>query len=98
MFVMRLGVLLEGVDDVPDELACADAARSFSFSFPRPVTVLKTLTNGLISRLKPPELEALDEPDPAFARLDDPDDVEVAGVGRPSDSCAVAGWKLGRGL
>ena len=97
MFVMRLGVLLEGVDDVPDELACANAARSFSFSFPRPVTVLKTLTNGLISRLKP-ELEAFDEPDPALARLDEPDDVEVAGVGRPSDSCAVAGWKLGRGL
>ena len=97
MFVMRLGVLLEGVDDVPDELACADAARSFSFSFPRPVAVLKPLTNEFISRLKP-ELEALEELDPAFARLDDPDDVEVAGVGRPSDSCAVAGWKLGRGL
>ena len=97
MFVMRLGVLLEGVDDVPDELACADAARSFSFSFPRPVAVLKTLTNGFISRLKP-ELEAFDEPDPALARLDEPDDVEVAGVGRPSDSCAVAAWKLGRGL
>ena len=97
MFVMRLGVLLEGVDDVPDELACADAARSFSFSFPRPVAVLKTLTNGFISRLKP-ELEALGEPDPALARLDDPDEVEVAGVERPSDGCAVAGWKLGLGL
>ena len=103
-FVIRVGVLLEGATaDVPDELACMDdddAARSFSFSFsfPHPGAVVNTLTNGLMSRPKP-ELEVLDAPEPAWARLDDPDDVDVAGAGQSSDNCAaVAGWKLGRGL
>ena len=86
-FLMWLGMLPEGADDDPDELSGADdAARSFSFL--RFVPVLTTSTNKLMSLPKPASDRGVGRTGSDFARLDD---IEVAGVGRPSDSCAVTG-------
>ena len=106
--VMRgVGALLAAAaapdpDGPADELdpapAAAAAAEARSFSFPRPVAELKAFIKGLTS-FAGAVLEA-DEEEPAVA-LDE--DAELlapeADPKRPSlESCAVAGWKLVRGL
>ena len=81
-----------------------DGARSFSF--PRPVALLKAFTSGWTSRagfgftlaLELDVLDGVAAPEPAAARLEGDEDANVCPY-RPSfESWAVAGWKLARGL
>ena len=73
-------------------------AEARSFSFPRPVALLNAFTNAFTSLPTAAE-PALELPDPAFARLDEPEEDADDGPARASlMSCAVAGWKLVRGL
>ena len=85
------------LDPAPDAAAPADAR---SFSFPRPVAELKAFMKGLTSF--PGVVLEPDVEEPAVA-LPDEEDAELPGPDadpkRASlESCAVAGWKLVRGL
>ena len=83
------------LDPAPEAAAAAEAR---SFSFPRPVAELKAFMKGLTS-FAGAVLE-VDEEEPAVALDEDPELLAPeADAKRPSlESCAVAGWKLVRGL
>ena len=82
----------------PADAADAPVDDPRSFSFPRPVALLNAFTNAFTSLPTAAE-PALELPDPAFARLDEPEEDADDGPARASlMSCAVAGWKLVRGL
>ena len=77
---------------------CCTIDRRALLLLPRPVARLNTFTNAFTSLPMAAE-PTLELPDPAFARLDEPEeDVDDVPARASLMSCAVTGWKVVRDL